>query len=169
MIADASGQTPDSLRNRTDWQRFQVELDRAALVVLGRASHERYLNPGRRRLVVTHRVAAVGPDPKDSRAAFWNPAGVSLEYVLRGLGIAQGTIAITGLFDLFLGNYTSFDLAEAGLLTLPEGKPCFASGHPRKVLSAIGLKPVTFEMLDEESHVTLTRWERPAVTTPSEG
>ena len=37
-IADAAGSFPDALRNRSDWTHFQAQLDRADLVLLGRAS-----------------------------------------------------------------------------------------------------------------------------------
>ena len=160
MIADADGYMPSALRNEVDWQRFQAALDSASLVVLGRKSHERFLNPGRPRLVVSRRVAAVGPDPADPRAAFWNPAGATLDYVLDGLGITEGTVAITGLFDLFLPRFTAFDLAEANRFLLPTGRPCFADAHPRAMLSEIGLKPVRFELIDTAEGVTLTRWEK---------
>ncbi|HWA17424.1 MAG TPA: dihydrofolate reductase [Devosia sp.] len=161
MIADSEGHMPTALRDPADWRRFQASLDAAALVVLGRKAHERHLNPGRRRLVVTHRVPAVAPDPNDIRSAFWNPEGASLEYVLEGLGISDGTIAITGLFDLFVGRLDAFDLAEVNNLVLPRGRPCFADGHPRTVLTDIGLRPVSFGVLDAGTTVTLTRWARP--------
>src|SRR4051812_36675988 len=35
-IADASGQTPDMLRNEADWAYFQAELNRSTVTVLGR-------------------------------------------------------------------------------------------------------------------------------------
>ncbi|HVL71523.1 MAG TPA: hypothetical protein VM434_06515, partial [Beijerinckiaceae bacterium] len=72
-IADADGRTPDSLRNEADWAYFQRELDRAALVVLGRLGHEANPNPGRTRMVVTSRVAGLERGPE---GWLWNPARV---------------------------------------------------------------------------------------------
>jgi dihydrofolate reductase len=142
MIADATGAMPPELRNDADWQSFQAALDRSALVVLGRLGHGRHPNPGRRRLVLTRSVKDLAPDPADPRASLWNPAGMGIATVLNRLGIASGTIAITGgtgTFDLFLPLYDRFVLAEVEGLTLPAGIPCFSAGLPRDVLAAHGL------------------------------
>ena len=71
-------------------------LDAAALVVLGRLGHEAHPNPGRKRLVVTSRVAWLERDPADENAMLWNPGGIGFSRVLAGLGIADGVVAVTG-------------------------------------------------------------------------
>lgn len=160
MIADADGTMPDALRNPADWRAFQAALDKAALVVLGRHAHERHPNPGRRRLVATSTVEGASPDPSDPCATLWNPAGCTLDDVLRGLGVS-GTVAVTGgtrVFDLFVGRYTSFVLSEVHDFMLPGGRPTFSGGHPRAVLKAAGLVPSRATTID--AGVTLTRWER---------
>ena len=54
-IADASGATPQALRNDADWKYFQRELDRSDLTVLGRLGHEANPNAkSRARLVLSH-------------------------------------------------------------------------------------------------------------------
>ena len=76
---------------------------------------------------------------------------------------ASGIIAVTGgtrVFAAFLPLYTAFDLAEANATVLPGGRPCFAEGHPRATLAEAGLRPASFEALDETTGVTLTRWIR---------
>jgi hypothetical protein len=159
-IATADGAMPAELRNALDWQRFQTHLDRASLVVLGRPGHERNPNPGRKRLVVTSTVGDLALDPADKHAHFWNPAGLSFDSALTALGIAEGTIAITGVFDLFRERFTAFDLAESNVVLIRDGQPCFSTVHPRLVLADCGLFPVSFEALDPEANVTLTRWRR---------
>ena len=53
-IADASGHTPDVLRNDADWAYFQAELNKSAVTVLGRLGHEANPNPkGRLRMVLS--------------------------------------------------------------------------------------------------------------------
>jgi hypothetical protein len=160
MIADAEGAYPMALRNDADWRQYQAALDRSALVVIGRRGHERHPNPGRRRLVLTRAVAALAADANDANATFWNPAGLAFHDALSELGIARGTVAITGVFDLFLPLYTSFVLSERHDLLLPGGTPCFAAGHPRTVLPAAKLHPAGVDIIDPEAMVTTTLWRR---------
>lgn len=160
-IADAGGAIPAALGNDADWRRFQSQLDQSVLVVLGRMGHQRHPNPGRRRLVVTRGTATLLPDPKDPRATLWNPAGLPFEAVLPRLGIAGGTVAVAGVFDLFVERFTAFDLAENHGLVLGDGLPCFAGGHPRQVLASAGLQPTRWDLLDPVGPVSLTRWQRP--------
>lgn len=161
MIADRDGTMPPELRNDADWRLFQAALDRAALVVLGRIGHARHPNPGRRRLVLTRSVTDLGTDPADSRSTFWNPAGMEITDVLTRLGIAEGTIAVTGgtgTFDLFLPWYDRFVLAEVRGLEMADGTPCFTKGHPRFVLPGLGMEARDMELIDRG--VVQTRWVR---------
>jgi dihydrofolate reductase len=164
MIADAEGLMPPRLRSEADWAFFQAALDRATLVVSGRLGHERHPNPGRRRLVLTHRVAALEPDPGDPRATFWNPAGMDIGEVLQRLAVTSGTLAITGgtgTYEVFLPHYDLFVLAEVRGFALPGGTPCFSAGHPRFVLSGAGYEPRDIEVIDARAGVTQTHWVRP--------
>lgn len=142
MIAAVDGSMPAALRSDADWRYFQAALGRAALVVLGRKGHANHPNPGRRRLVLTHGVAALEADPADPLAMLWNPAGIGIAEVLERLGIGAGVIAVTGgtgTFDLFGPLYDRFVLAEVVGLRLPGGVPCFSAGHPAEVLARLGL------------------------------
>ena len=161
MIADRHHRTPPALRNDADWRRFQAALNNAALVVLGRIGHEAHPNPGRKRVVVTSRVAWLERDPADANAMLWNPFGISFNRVLAGLGIADGTVAITGgtrVFDLFLPRFDMFDLVEVARVTIPDGVPCFSNGAPAKMLAGAGMKAPETEELDPG--VRLTVWRR---------
>lgn len=161
MIADRDRRMPVALRNDKDWQRFQAALDSSALVVLGRLGHEAHPNPGRKRLVVTSRVAWLERDPADDNAMLWNPHGIGFGRVLAGLGIADGTIAVTGgtrVFDLFLPDFTQFDLVEVAAVHIPDGVPCFSSGLPVDALTRAGLAIAGVEALDPG--VTLSIWRR---------
>ncbi|HVY51677.1 MAG TPA: dihydrofolate reductase [Devosia sp.] len=161
MIADRNRKMPPDLRNDADWRRFQAALDRSALVVLGRLGHEAHPNPGRKRLVVTSRVAWLERDPADANAMLWNPDGISFRRVLAGLGIVEGTIAVTGgrqVFELFLPGYTAFDLVTVTGVTIPDGIACFSTGLPWDVLRQAGMTPAETSELDEG--VSLTQWRR---------
>lgn len=161
MIADHNRRTPAVLRNDADWRRFQAALDRAALVVLGRLGHEAHPNPGRKRLVVTSRVAWLERDPSDENSMLWNPEGISFHRVLAGLGIIDGVIAVTGgqrVFELFLPGYTRFDLVTVAGVTILGGVPCFSTGLPWDVLAKAGMRAGDVKQLDDG--VTLTTWYR---------
>ena len=161
MIAGEDRTMPAALRNDADWRRFQAALDAAQLVVLGRLGAAAHPNPGRRRLVVTSRVSALGPDPRDPFATDWNPAGRDFAGVLEALGLTAGIVAVTGgqrVFDLFLPLFTRFDLVEMADVLLPGGVPCFSTGGPAEVLHAAGLHPAETEALD--TGVKLTVWRR---------
>lgn len=160
MIADGAGEYPPALRNDADWAQYQRALDRAVLVVTGRRGHDRHPNPGRDRLVLTRSVSRLSRDPKDSRAMLWNPAALSLRDVLGELGIDEGIVAITGVFDMFVADYDSFLLSESNKLLLRGGTPCFSFGHPRTILTHAGLRPVSTEVIDPAAMVTTTLWTR---------
>lgn len=162
MIAAGDGSMPAALRNDADWRQYQQALDRAAIVVTGRRGHERNANPGRRRLVLTRSVERTAPDPNDPLATRWNPGGLPLDAVMAQLGIADGTVAITGVFDQFRGRYDRFQISEVSDLLLPGGIPCFADGHPRSVLAAEGLVPSRPDLIDADALVISTLWSRPA-------
>jgi hypothetical protein len=162
MIADASGDIPASLHNKADWAQYQRALDGAVAVVSGRRGHERYPNPGRRRIVLTRSVQDLAPDPTDPLATYWNPAALPLRGVLAALGIAPGTVAIAGVFGHFVAEYDRFVLSESHRLVLPGGMPCFGFGHPRDVLTHAGLVPAGVEVIDPAVQVTTTYWSRPA-------
>jgi hypothetical protein len=163
MISLADGTLPPMLHNEADWRRFQAALDAAALVVLGRLGHRVHASRGRPRLVLTSLVENLAPDPRAAHAHLYNPAGMALAGALAQLGLARGTVAVTGgtrVFDAFLPLYDSFELAEVNALTLPGGRPCFAEGHPRAVLAAAGLHPARFDLIDPAAGVSLTHWVR---------
>jgi len=163
MIADAEGRMPAGLRNEADWLLFQAALDQAAMVVLGRLGHERHPNRGRRRLVLTRRVAGLAADPRDPRATFWNPVDMAIEMALDRLGIADGVLAITGgtgAFGLFLPLYDRFVLSEVRGLRIPGGTPCFTKGAPRLALSDGGLAVQETLTIDHEAGVMQTQWRR---------
>src|SRR4051812_41138141 len=79
MLADAQRRIPPQMIVKADQAFFHGALDGAALVVHGRHSHEGGPRAGgRRRLVVTTRIAALAPDPNRPQSLLWNPKGASL-------------------------------------------------------------------------------------------
>jgi dihydrofolate reductase len=162
MIADASGVQPASLHFEADRRHFEKGLDRADAVVNGRHSREGQPNSmSRRRLVVTRQVAGLAPDPDNSKARLWNPAGASLEAACAALGLSSGTIAVIGgpqVYTLFLKlGYDCFYLSRAVKVRLRGGLPLFG-GEPEAALTAAGLKARPTLWLDDG--LTLTDWVR---------
>jgi hypothetical protein len=171
-IAAASGQTPPSLRNDTDWQRFQAALDRAVVTALGRLAHEANPNPkGRNRLVLSSSARGL---ERRADAWWWNPAEASLANALGAAAPASGIVAVPGgmrVFDYFLGvGFDEFHLARVAGAWIPDGIPVFSAVHDGKSASAIladhGLTRQPTEMLDPEAGVSLTVWRRAAQSEP---
>lgn len=165
-IADADGMKPAALNHPADWARFQAELGKAALILIGRKSHETDPGrPGRRRLVVSTQATGV---EKRADAWWWNPAIVSVEEALTTAAPGGGLVAIPGghgVFDLFLGiGYDAFHLARLGQMVIPGGIPVFsacAEGIPAEsVLTTAGLRQSESEVLDGAAALTSTVWRR---------
>src|SRR5215470_207471 len=97
MLADARNVMPDELKFEGDKRFFTAALDRSALIVHGRHSHEQQPNsPQRKRVVLTRKVADLAPDPSYPNALLWNPAGASFEAACERAGVASGTVAVIG-------------------------------------------------------------------------
>ncbi len=168
MIADATGAMPDAIRNDADQRFLQSELDRAAVIVHGRRSHEGGPRAAqRRRLIVTRKVEAIAPAPSLPKALLWNPAGTTLADAVAELGAGNGPIAIIGgtdVFGLFLPHYDTFYLTRAARARIPGGRPVFpqvgSHSTPEEVLARHGLKPGRRRVIDPAVEITLTAWER---------
>lgn len=168
MIADAQGEMPETIRNPADQKFLQAELDRAVVVVHGRHSHEGGPHAARRkRLILTRRIASLGPDPSHPNALLWNPAGATLEAAIAAIGATDGMIAVIGgtdVFGLFLPLYDAFHLTRAAHARIPGGKPLFPEvgphATPEDVLAYHGFKAGPRRDLDAAAGVTLTTWER---------
>lgn len=167
MLANAQNVMPDELKFDGDKRFFTAALDRAALIVHGRNSHEQQPNsPQRRRVILTHKVAATAPDPSNPNAVLWNPAGASFEEAAQRAAVSSGTIAIIGgpgVFDMFMDRYDTFWLSVAPNVRLPGGEPCFPGvgiRTPQQVLGSHGLTAGEAEMLDPADGVSVTPWRR---------
>jgi dihydrofolate reductase len=168
MIADANRHMPDAIKNDADQKFFQDSLDGAAALVHGRHSHEGGPRADRRRrLVVTHQVGALAPDPGHPHSLHWNPAGASLEQALQALGAPDGIVAIIGgtdVFGMFLPRYDAFHLTHAAKARIPGGLPVFPGVGPgvtpEDLLARNGLKHGRRRDLDAAAGVTLVTWER---------
>ena len=129
MLANADRVMPNELKFEGDKKFFTAALDRADLIVHGRHSHEDQPNsPLRKRIVVTRSIGAIAPDPSNSKATLWNPAGASFEAACESAGVRSGTIAIIGgpdVFGMFMDRYDTFWLSQAPRVRLPGGEPCF--------------------------------------------
>jgi hypothetical protein len=163
-IADASGRTPDVLRNDADWAYFQAELDRSAVLVLGRLGHEANPNPkGRLRMVLSS--ASTGLERRPD-AWWWNPGAISWGRAIGTVLPEGGRVAVPGgrrVFDLFLGiGYDAFHLTRAEGAFIPGGvavfSGCDAGRSAEALLSESGLKPGAPRILDPQGPVSLTVW-----------
>ena len=169
MLADADRRMPAGMIVEADQKFFHGSLDQAALVVHGRHSHEGGPRAaGRRRLVVTTRIAALAPDPSRPKSLLWNPKGASLEEARARLGAPAGLCAVVGgprVYGLFLDlGYDAFHLSRAPHVRLPGGRPVFPDVGPDRtpedVLTEHGLKPGPLRVLDAAASVTLVTWRR---------
>jgi hypothetical protein len=169
MLASAAKVMPDALKFEGDKQFFTDALDRADLIVHGRHSGEGQPNsPKRKRVILTHGVAALGPDPENPRATLWNPAGASFEQAADFAGVTAGKVAIIGgpgVFGMFMDRYDTFWLSLAPKVKLPGGEACFPGvpeHTPQAILAAHGLNPGEPQMLDPADAVSVTPWRRAA-------
>ncbi len=167
MLANADRVMPDELKFKGDQEFFNASLDRAALIVHGRHSHEGQPNsPRRKRIVLTSATTELAPDPSNPNAILWNPAGATFEQACDRAGVAAGTVAILGgpgVFGMFLDRYDTFWLSEAPHVRLAGGQPCLPGvpeRSPRAILAAHGLTAEAPQILDAAHDVTVTPWRR---------
>ncbi|MCP3469543.1 dihydrofolate reductase [Bradyrhizobium sp. CCGUVB1N3] len=167
MLADARHVMPDSLKFEGDKRFFEEALDRVALIVHGRHSHEGQPNsPKRKRLILTRKIKALTVDPEMPNATLWNPEHANFEDACAFADVASGTVAIIGgpvVFDMFMDRYDTFWLSEAPQVRLPGGEGCFTdvpARTPHQVLAAHGLNPGAKLMLEAAHDITVTPWRR---------
>jgi len=169
MIAEADGRMPPTLQNPADARFFSESLDRAAVLVHGRHSHEGHPNsPRRRRVVVTRHAPAIAAHPEFPHSVMWNPSGAPFAAACEALGVAGGTAAILGgpeVFALFLGlGYERFLLSRAAQVRLPGGLPIFCRGQlpVEEALATAGLSAGQPRWLDRDAGVSVTTWRKTA-------
>ncbi|MGB7079940.1 MAG: dihydrofolate reductase [Xanthobacteraceae bacterium] len=168
MLADAKGEMPDSIKNDADQRFFQAALDRAAVVVHGRHSHEGGAHAAqRKRLILTRQIGTIAADPAYPNALRWNPLGATLDEALDRLAVGDGTIAVIGgpeVFSLFLPLYDAFHLSHAAKTKIPGGLAVFTevgpNATPEDVLRRRGFRPGPRRDLDGAAGVFVVTWER---------
>lgn len=165
-IADATGQTPDVLRNDADWAYFQAELNRSDATVLGRLGHEANPNPkGRLRVILSSSSQGM---ERRADGWWWNPQKLSWEDAIRMVLPYGGRVAVPGgrpVFDLFLRiGYDAFHLTRAEGVIVPEGVPVFSGCEAGKsaeaILSEAGLKAGERQVLDSAGPISIVVWRR---------
>jgi dihydrofolate reductase len=166
MIATADRVMPATLKHDADQRFFHGGLAHAAAVANGRHSNEGGPQAAARpRLVLTRRIPAIAADPNNPHALLWNPAGARFEDAWDRLKV-DGVLAVVGgpdVFGAFLDiGYDLFFLSHAPA-SIPNGRPVFP-GVPEKtpetLLAEHGMVSQGTQVLDEASHVTMTRWGR---------
>lgn len=163
-IADASGRTPDMLRNDADWAYFQAELNRSAVTVLGRLGHEANPNPkSRLRMIVSSSSSGL---EQRGDGWWWNPERLPWTQAIQTVLPKGGRVAVPGgrrVFDLFLDTgYDAFHLTRAEGIFIPNGVPVFSGRsddtRAEAILSERGLSPDSRQILDPTGPVSLTIW-----------
>jgi dihydrofolate reductase len=170
MIATAKGVMPAALKIEADQHFFLSSLDAAGAIAHGRHSQEPDARaPLRRRLILSRRIDALAPDPKNPKALWWNPAGASLDEAWQELGAERGPLAVIGgteVFGLFLAiGYDVFHLSRAGKAHIANGRPVFPGVGPRSpedLLAEQGLAPGPVQVLDTAAQLTLCSWRKPS-------
>ena len=167
MLADADGVMPPALFIEGDQAFFEQSLDATAAVIHGRHSGEQQPKSGERlRLIATHSVKTLTPDPSNPKALLWNPATAPFEEGLRALGVTEGRIGIIGgtsIFGLFLPLYDVFHLSRANQVRLPGGRPVFPQvpeRTPEDVLLQHGLSPGPVHVFDRDKEASVVTWTR---------
>jgi dihydrofolate reductase len=168
MIAGGDGTMPESIRNDADQRFFQAELDRAAVIVHGRHSHEGGPRAARRkRLILTRQIASIARDRSNPNARLWNPAGAPLKAAVATFGPLEGAVAVIGgtdVFGLFLPLYEAFHLTRVDHVQIPGGRPVFPGvdrhSTPEALLERQGLKRGRRREIDAAAGIALTTWER---------
>jgi dihydrofolate reductase len=169
MLADANRQIPPVLVVEADQKFFHDSLERAAVVVHGRHSHEGGARADtRHRLVATRSVPSLAPHPSFPKALLWNPRGPSLAEAWVTLGAPDGMLAVIGgaeINQFFLDQgYDAFHLSRVAGVRLPGGRPVFpsvgADPTPEDLLRQHGLRPGPRQVLDEVAGATLVTWSR---------
>ncbi len=173
MLANADRVMPDELKFEGDKQFFTAALDRVDLIVHGRHSYEDQPNSRRRkRIVLTRTIAAIAPDPANSNAVLWNPAGTTFEAACDFARVNSGTIAIIGgpdVFAMFMDRYDTFWLSQAPRVRLPGGEACFPGvprHSPQEILTAHDLRAGDSQILDAADDVSVTPWRRVVSSRP---
>jgi dihydrofolate reductase len=168
MIADAFGVQPQALRIEADQKFFLSGLAKADAAAHGRNSYEGGPKQAhRRRLLLTHQIAALAPDTSNSNVMLWNPAGASLAQAWSALGLAGGALAVIGgtaVFGHFLElGYDVFHLTRQPNASFLGGRPVFPgvpARSPDDLLAGHGLAPDQPVPLDRKSGATLVTWRR---------
>ena len=164
FIADTDGKMPKPLMIEADWQRFQAELDRSDVTLLGRLGHEAHPNfKQRRRLVLTSHVDGLVEGVGDKgRVDFLNPAGLPLQNALDHLFPQGARVAVVGgtaVFDHVIEtiSFDVFDLVVANDVQLGAGKPCFSkqNSNPRGFLIDQGYFEQPSQILGAAQNVVL--------------
>jgi dihydrofolate reductase len=165
-IADATGQTPDVLRNEADWAYFQTELNRSDVTVLGRLGHEANPNPrNRTRMILSSSSRGI---ERRVDGWWWNPQKLSWDEAIRMVLPHGGRVAVPGgrqVFDLFLAiGYDAFHLTRAEGVMIDNGIPVFSrcdeGRSAEAVLSEAGLESGARHVIDPAEPVSLVVWRR---------
>src|SRR3712207_4504378 len=140
-IADASGRTPDALRNEADWAYFQAELDLSALLVLGRLGHEAHPNrKSRPRMILSSSSPGL---ERRSDGWWWNPGAVSWTDAVRAVLPAGRRVAVSrggGAVVPFPGiGYVAFSLTLDQGVPVPAGVGAFSRCVAGGSAEAVGL------------------------------
>ena len=168
-ITGSDGIMPPCLKIDADWVYFQRQLDKSALTILGRLSHEATLSSKRVRLVLSERVD--GLVQKDEKTWIINVSHTPILEALKLLVPEGGRIAVVGgsrVFDLFLASrFDRFHLTIARKCQILAGRPIFrgtrSANHAIEQLNNHGLVITCSNILDHKQDSVLHIFDRPVI------
>lgn len=168
MIADCDCLMPNALKFDADQEFLDASLDRAALLIHGRKSHECQVNStARKRLLLTRCVDCFSLEPCEPNVWLWNPAVVPFDSVCEALNVGEGLVAVLGgtaAYDMFLDRYAAFHLVRAGKVHLQNGTPVLSDvgrgRSPENVLASHGLTRTRVATIDPRHDLVQQLWTR---------
>ena len=156
-IADSTGLMPRALISETDWLLFQEDLNRSDLVVLGRASYEKFSENKRNRLIPTNRINGyeMGDD-----ICFFNPNDIPINEILLKYNPFPKKIAVAGgqgvyqlIFEQY--SYSEFHLSIKENYELKGGIQMIRGqnelGQINTYMNMHGMRQINKKRLDSET------------------
>ena len=167
MLADSTGEMPETLKFPEDQKFFESALDKSDLIVHGRRSHEKQPRSAERvRIILTRTIAALARDTELPHSTLWNPDGAPFDEACDYAGVRSGKVAVIGgpvVYALFLNRYDTFWLSQAHGITVTDGVGVFPgvpASTPQTILSRHGLQPSHVRVLSATNNLDLTAWRR---------
>ena len=165
-IANSAGEVPDALQEAMGTKTYQKELDACTAVLMGHRAHDALPNKkGRVRATLTRSVETL--EHKEG-GWWWNPAGMTLDNMLRMVASSGGRIAVNGgqeTLRYFMQNDLKvLHVCRAESIAIQDGLKILA-GCDRKtivddVLRDAGWALTERRLIDLKAPISMSSWRR---------